>query len=340
MEGIYKIKNKINDKVYIGESLDIRRRWREHICDLNNNEHINYKLQNDWNTYGEENFEFKIISVLDNGISAFINKYICLLYELKYIKQYDAVNKGYNIENTVVEIAMGNKSISDDNERDCIMLKKCIKKIKNEEIKEIGGIIYINTFSLNDVRMYIGIKKRIKFKNLLLNNDYIIKNKSSYILNTNIFKKENIIKNNKYSDIEFNEEIFTQLTTLLNEIIKSGKANFVVEKEKTFKTSKKPKKSTNTKKPKKSDILPEYPTIRNLLDCYVVNTTYNNVYRFLRKNNILERIERRNHPTKEFEDCFISNPYGNNNKHTLLLSEKGTTVIRDILLKNNIISQE
>lgn len=66
MRGIYKITSKINNKVYIGESLDIRRRWEDHIEDLNKNEHHSYKLQEDWNEYGKDNFEFYQISVLDD----------------------------------------------------------------------------------------------------------------------------------------------------------------------------------------------------------------------------------------------------------------------------------
>ena len=30
MIGIYKITNNVNKKVYIGQSIDIKRRWREH----------------------------------------------------------------------------------------------------------------------------------------------------------------------------------------------------------------------------------------------------------------------------------------------------------------------
>jgi group I intron endonuclease len=55
MRGIYKITNIINSKVYIGESLDIIRRWEEHKVALNNNEHHSYKLQADWNKHGENN---------------------------------------------------------------------------------------------------------------------------------------------------------------------------------------------------------------------------------------------------------------------------------------------
>jgi len=30
ISGIYKITNKVNGKVYIGQSVDIERRWKEH----------------------------------------------------------------------------------------------------------------------------------------------------------------------------------------------------------------------------------------------------------------------------------------------------------------------
>ena len=39
MRGIYKITNKNNGKVYIGESLNIERRWEEHKKELSNNQY-------------------------------------------------------------------------------------------------------------------------------------------------------------------------------------------------------------------------------------------------------------------------------------------------------------
>lgn len=62
MSGIYKIANKINGKFYIGQterSLDVR--WSEHKCNLNGNRHGNSHLQNAWNKYGEDAFEFSVI---------------------------------------------------------------------------------------------------------------------------------------------------------------------------------------------------------------------------------------------------------------------------------------
>ena len=59
--GIYAIVNKINNKSYIGKSIDIHTRWKEHIYLLSRGVHQNKHLQSAWNKYGEEAFEFIVI---------------------------------------------------------------------------------------------------------------------------------------------------------------------------------------------------------------------------------------------------------------------------------------
>ena len=59
--GVYKITNLANNKIYIGSSKTILRRWRNHIRELNDNKHKNLFLQEDWNKYGKENFVFEIL---------------------------------------------------------------------------------------------------------------------------------------------------------------------------------------------------------------------------------------------------------------------------------------
>lgn len=59
--GIYKIKNLINNKVYIGGSTDVHQRFRRQKHELKNNKHWLEIFQIDWNRYGEINFEFTII---------------------------------------------------------------------------------------------------------------------------------------------------------------------------------------------------------------------------------------------------------------------------------------
>lgn len=59
--GIYMIKNLVNGKVYIGQSIEIERRWKRHKNDLVNNTHRNEHLIRAWYKYGELNFTHEII---------------------------------------------------------------------------------------------------------------------------------------------------------------------------------------------------------------------------------------------------------------------------------------
>lgn len=65
--GIYTITNKINNRVYIGSSKDINRRWKQHINDLNKSKHINQSLQDDWIKYGQNNFDFNVVRQCDES---------------------------------------------------------------------------------------------------------------------------------------------------------------------------------------------------------------------------------------------------------------------------------
>lgn len=59
--GIYVIINKVNGKKYVGSSKNVRKRRNRHFSELRRNTHKNRKLQNSFNKYGEDNFEFKLL---------------------------------------------------------------------------------------------------------------------------------------------------------------------------------------------------------------------------------------------------------------------------------------
>lgn len=83
--GIYEIRNLINNKHYIGSSIDFQVRSREHINKLKTNKHDNPKLQNAFNKHGDI-FEITILEECD--------KDVVLLREQYYI---DTTKPWYNI---------------------------------------------------------------------------------------------------------------------------------------------------------------------------------------------------------------------------------------------------
>lgn len=89
ISGIYKIQNKINNKVYIGQSGNIEQRWYVHSRELNKGIHCNRHLQAAWSKYGEDNFKFEIIErcPIDDLDER----------EIYWINYYDSFNNGYNL---------------------------------------------------------------------------------------------------------------------------------------------------------------------------------------------------------------------------------------------------
>jgi len=65
LTGIYKITNLINNKVYIGQTIDFNKRKKEHINALKGNFHVNKHLQSSWNKYGEKSFKFELVELCD-----------------------------------------------------------------------------------------------------------------------------------------------------------------------------------------------------------------------------------------------------------------------------------
>jgi len=84
---IYKITNRIDKKIYVGQTIgDLERRWKGH---LNKGSNCRY-LKSAINKYGVDNFEFQLVCItFDNNLDDM---------EIKYIEQYNClVPNGYNL---------------------------------------------------------------------------------------------------------------------------------------------------------------------------------------------------------------------------------------------------
>ena len=193
--GIYKIENKVNGHVYIGQSINIRERWFEHRGDLRNNKHINSHLQNAWNKYGENNFVHKIIEM-------------CEVYDLddreKYwISFYDSANKhkGYNISPG----GQGSHGTSDETRAKLSASGKgrTFTKERNENLsKKLKGRVFSDEHKLH-------LSLSWQFRIALKHPDTWYKNK------TKLPPKKLIGENNpysKYTDEEIKVVIFMLLT--------------------------------------------------------------------------------------------------------------------------------
>lgn len=134
--GIYKFTNKINKKVYIGQSRDISKRYGEHLSCIRNGYENSY-FYKAVKKYGFENFTFEILEICN--VSSLNEK------EAYYVKKYNSFGKGgYNLTNggdqSVTFQILNNKSLA-----------SLIKDLKEEKLsyKELSEKYKINKTMLS-----------------------------------------------------------------------------------------------------------------------------------------------------------------------------------------------
>lgn len=106
--GIYAIRNLINGKKYIGQTIDFENREKLHFSYLKNGTHDNPHLQYSYNKYGQNNFEFKII--------LYCEQFEMTRYEQAIIDSYDP-NELYNIRLECVDSNLGLKHTPEELEK-------------------------------------------------------------------------------------------------------------------------------------------------------------------------------------------------------------------------------
>ena len=98
ISGIYSVVNKINGKMYIGQSIDIERRWEQHKYGKGN-----IILRNSILKHGIENFEFNILEIVDiNNKSKIELTEVLTELEQKWfnVEKPFLKQNGYNIQKT------------------------------------------------------------------------------------------------------------------------------------------------------------------------------------------------------------------------------------------------
>ncbi len=85
--GIYKIINLKTGKFYLGSSVNIEKRFTQHVCDLRANRHHSVYLQRSYNKHGEDCFELRIVELCEEAsLKEREQKY---LHNLYYTNSYN-----------------------------------------------------------------------------------------------------------------------------------------------------------------------------------------------------------------------------------------------------------
>lgn len=137
--GIYMIQNKVNNKMYIGQAVDIEDRWGEHRSGLRGGYHTNKHLQNSWERDGEENFEFSILLECEESqLNTFEEYYILELMtyndSVGYNKNYGG-KSGRPTEEAKRKISESKKGRHHSEETKRKMSESLKGKHRSEEIK-------------------------------------------------------------------------------------------------------------------------------------------------------------------------------------------------------------
>ena len=96
--GIFQIKNLTNSKVFIGKGLNVQGKINGNQMQLKLGTHRTKALQEDWNTYGSEQFSFEVLDYLEDDGGPFRNqqKELAALEEMWLERLQPYGEKGYN----------------------------------------------------------------------------------------------------------------------------------------------------------------------------------------------------------------------------------------------------
>lgn len=185
---IYMIQNKLNGKMYIGQTRrPLKERINQHKLDAENG--VGFELHNSIRKHGWDNFEVTILDETDN-----IDK----LNELEeyYISKYDSINKGYNL-------ALGGKNNTMDSPKirkhhDEIMRNDDVRnKISNTMKAKLSDPEIKKSYTERLMKGFKNYAKTDKFKEDQKNRHLSVEH--SYKLNSAKYKKVYCVdKNNEF----------------------------------------------------------------------------------------------------------------------------------------------
>lgn len=193
MRGIYEIKNRINGKVYVGQSIHIEERIKRHQRELKAGIHHNHHLQRSYNKYGKENFEYIILyqAQQDEDLDEL---------EKQYIEKENAFTNGYNatkggagdlgmivtdeFREKMRQLVMGEKNPNYGHRWTDEMRRRMSEQRRDGSLKGKNNPRAIKVIRVEDCRVYdtqmdaaesIGLSSMVSISRCLKNKSYVAK---------------------------------------------------------------------------------------------------------------------------------------------------------------------
>ena len=164
---IYKIVNDINDKIYVGQTIQtLKSRFQRH-CNLN--EDSNMVIKKAISKYGKEHFKIELIEELPNCTHEELDD-----REIYWIAYYDSFNKGYNSTKGGSFWRMPCKLSEDEETKLVSLYNQGLDSLKVAKIFNIDKTTVLNYVKKHNLQRKDTLDSRINIKELY---DYIRKNK-------------------------------------------------------------------------------------------------------------------------------------------------------------------
>lgn len=162
--GIYCIKNIINNKCYIGRASDLKNRKSKHFGRLRNNSHPNKYLQNSYNKYNEENFQWIVLEIVNSKITLpSREKYWEQQYRQRGIELYNIMEVDNSqevfVHSTESKKKMKEAAIGRKRSIESINKTKNAHKITILQIDKDNGMIIKVWNSMVDAAQYFNVSK-------------------------------------------------------------------------------------------------------------------------------------------------------------------------------------
>lgn len=237
MIGIYKIVCIKTNRVYVGSSINITNRWKDHLWLLKNNVHHSKALQNAWNKYGNSQFSFEILEELESNTNI-------IEREQYWIDKLQAYSKGYNCrskadihyspdEETKKKISEGTKKgMNNDVTREKLRVshigsKSSKSKLTEQQVYDIKIKLCepkINRRSLAkyynvDISTIDGILSEDTWKHVTISG-VMYKNNIHKLTENDVIEIKKLLQNNKLSQKQIAEKFGVIQQTISN--IKRG----------------------------------------------------------------------------------------------------------------------